>query len=165
MAALPHDLLGVVKVAVISGGAWPQFDLETLEISPHLDLSSSQELRLRLNWVAILYGHLHTDMAITGGVHTADDVLKSMMVGARVAMMTSVLLEHGISHIGDILRDLRSWMERHEYESIRLMLGSMARQAVPNPSGFERSNYMKVLGSYAIEDGRFVGDLAGNNSF
>lgn len=143
----------------------PDIDLETLEITPHLDLSSSQELRLRLNWVAILYGHLHADMAITGGVHTADDVLKSMMVGARVAMMTSALLEHGISHIGNTLRDLLSWMEKHEYESIRLMLGSMARRAVPNPSGFERSNYMKVLGSYAIEDAYFAGDLAVKNSF
>jgi dihydroorotate dehydrogenase (fumarate) len=90
-------------------------------------------------------------MAITGGVHTADDVLKSMMVGARVAMMTSALLEHGIPYIGDVLRDLRLWMEKHEYESIRLMLGNMARRAVRNPSDFERSNYMKVLGSYALE--------------
>jgi len=130
----------------------PDIDLETMKITPCLDLSSSQELRLRLNWVAILYGHLHADMAITGGVHTAEDVLKSMMAGARVAMMTSALLEQGISHIGDVLQNLSLWMEKHEYESVREMQGSVARRAVPNPSDFERSNYMKVLSSYAIED-------------
>ncbi len=103
-------------------------------------------------------------MAITGGVHTADDVLKSMMVGARIAMMTSALLEHGIAHISDVLRDLCSWMEKHEYESIRQMLGSMARRAVPNPSDFERSNYMKVLSSYALGDAQFARDPAVKNS-
>jgi dihydroorotate dehydrogenase (fumarate) len=142
----------------------PDIDLDMLEIVPSLDLSRSQELRLRLNWVAILYGHLHADMAITGGVHTADDVLKSMMVGARIAMMTSALLEHGIAHISDVLRDLCSWMEKHEYESIRQMLGSMARRAVPNPSDFERSNYMKVLSSYALGDAQFARDPAVKNS-
>lgn len=142
----------------------PDIDLDMLEIVPSLDLSRSQELRLRLNWVAILYGHLHADMAITGGVHTADDVLKSMMVGARIAMMTSALLEHGIAHISDVLRDLCSWMEKHEYESIRQMLGSMARRAVPNPSDFERSNHMKVLSSYALGDAQFARDPAVKNS-
>lgn len=142
----------------------PDIDLETLEITPTLDLSSSQELRLRLNWVAILYKHIHADMAITGGVHTADDVLKSMMVGAKAVMMTSALLIHGISHIDEVLRNLRSWMEEHEYESIRLMQGSMARHAVSNSSDFERNNYMKVLGSYAIEDAESAGDIAVKDS-
>jgi dihydroorotate dehydrogenase (fumarate) len=128
----------------------PVIDLETLEITPTLNLSSSQELRLRLNWVAILHKHLHADIAITGGVHTAGDVLKSMMVGAKAAMTTSTLLEHGISHITDVLQNLRLWMKKHEYESIQLMQGSMARQAVSNPFAFERNNDMKVLGSYAI---------------
>jgi dihydroorotate dehydrogenase (fumarate) len=147
------DRAGADSLVLFNRCYQPDVDLETLEITHHLDLSGSQELRLRLNWVAILYGHLHADMA-----------LKSMMVGARVAMMTSALLEHGISHISDVLRDLYSWMEKHEYESIRLMQGSMARRSVPNLSDFERSNYMKVLGSYAIEDAESAGDLVVKNS-
>jgi dihydroorotate dehydrogenase (fumarate) len=127
----------------------PDIDLETLEVVPHLALSNSNELLLRLNWVAILFGQIKTDMAITGGVHTGEDVLKSMMVGARVAMMTSALLAHGIGHIREVLGQVRRWMEDHEYDSIRQMQGSMSRRAVPNPSAYERANYMKVLSAYS----------------
>ncbi len=130
----------------------PEIDLEALEVVPHLVLSSSYELLLRLNWVAIVYDHVSADLAITGGVHTAQDVLKSMMVGAQVAMMTSALLESGIDHIRVVLRDLSEWMQEHEYESIRQMQGSMSRAAVPDPSAFERANYMRVLSSYALKN-------------
>jgi dihydroorotate dehydrogenase (fumarate) len=129
----------------------PDIDLEELEVVPHLVLSRSDELLLRLNWVAIIYGHVQADLAITGGIHTAVDVLKSMMVGARVAMMTSALLENGIDHICGVLRDVTHWMHEHEYESIRQMQGSMSRQAVPDPAAFERSNYMRVLSSYSLK--------------
>ena len=117
---------------------------------PRLTLSNSDELLPRLSWVAILYGHIRAEMAITGGVHTATDVLKSMMAGAHVAMMTSALLENGIPHIAKVLRDLRSWMEEHEYESIRQMQGSMAARSVANPAAFGRANYMNVLSSYVL---------------
>ncbi len=90
-------------------------------------------------------------MAITGGVHTGEDVLKSMMVGARVAMMTSALLETEIGHIREVLGEVRRWMEEHEYESIRHMQGSMSRRSVPDPSAYERANYMKVLSSYSAK--------------
>ena len=83
-------------------------------------------------------------------VQTAVDVLKAMMAGARVAMMTSVLLENGIGHIANVLRELRSWMEEHEYESIQQMQGSMAARSVANPAAFGRANYMKVLSSYVL---------------
>lgn len=129
----------------------PDLDLETLEVVPRLELSHSYELLLRLTWVAISYGQIKADMAITGGVHTAQDVLKSMMVGARVAMMTSALLEDGIGHIREVLYNLRTWMEDHEYESIQQMQGSMSRKAVPDASAFERANYMKVLSTYATK--------------
>jgi dihydroorotate dehydrogenase (fumarate) len=161
---LKLDRAGANGLVLFNRFYQPDIDLETLEIAPTLDLSSSQELRLRLNWVAILHKHLHADLAITGGVHTAEDVLKSMMAGAKATMMTSALLKHGISHVGDVLRNLHSWMEKHEYESIRLMQGSIARQAVSNPIEFERDNYMKVLGSYAIEDAESAGDLVVKNS-
>ena len=93
---------------------------------------------------------MNADLAITGGVHTAEDVVKSMMAGAKVAMMTSAILENGISHVSKVLAGLRAWMEEHEYESIQQMQGSMARRSVANPSAFERVNYMHVLSSYAL---------------
>ena len=132
----------------------PDFDLEQLEVVPHLALSHSYELLPRLSWVAILYGSIHADLAITGGIHTPADVLKSMMAGAAVAMLTSALLENGIGRIADVLAGTRSWMEEHEYDSIRQMQGSMARQAVANPSAFERANYMNVLSSYVTGGGK-----------
>ncbi|TAM78918.1 MAG: dihydroorotate dehydrogenase-like protein [Acidobacteria bacterium] len=128
----------------------PDFDIENLEVVPTVALSTSQELLLRLHWVAILYGRVRPDLAITGGVHTAEDVLKAMMAGARVAMMTSALLRNGIGHLQRIRGDLINWMEEHEYESVRQMQGSLALRSVPNPADFERANYMRVLGSYTL---------------
>jgi len=126
----------------------PDIDLENLEVTPNLHLSTPFELLLRLHWVATLCGQIKADMAVTGGVHTAQDVLKSMMAGAKVAMMTSALLKNGIDHVTTVLRDLTQWMEEHEYESIAQMRGSMCRRSVADPSAFSRANYMKVLGSY-----------------
>ena len=128
----------------------PDFDLEKLEVIPNLNLSRSEELRLRLCWVAILSGRIKADMAITGGVHTAEDVIKSMMAGAKVAMMTSALLKNGIEHMETVLADLRAWMEEHEYESIQQMQGSMSRKSVADPTAFSRANYLKVLSSYSV---------------
>jgi dihydroorotate dehydrogenase (fumarate) len=133
----------------------PDFDLETLTVTPALTLSTPQELLLRLHWVALLYGRVKADLAITGGVHGATDVLKAMMAGAHVAMMTSALLKHGIEHLVKVHADLVRWMEEHEYESIRQMRGSMSQRSSPDPAAFERANYMKVLRSYALgADGR-----------
>jgi dihydroorotate dehydrogenase (fumarate) len=126
----------------------PDFDLESLQVVPNLILSNSQELLMRLHWVAILYGSVKADMAITGGVHTATDVVKSMMAGARVAMMTSALLRHGIGHLETVRSQLIEWMVEHEYESITEMQGSMSLRSVPEPDAFERANYMRVLSSY-----------------
>jgi len=126
----------------------PDFDLETLEVVPNLLLSNSSELLLRLHWVAVLYGNIKADIAITGGVHTAEDVVKSMMAGARVAMMTSALLRNGAEYPVKLLEDLLEWMETHEYVSIEQMQGSMSQKAVAEPAAFERANYMKVLSSY-----------------
>jgi dihydroorotate dehydrogenase (fumarate) len=129
----------------------PDFDLETLEVVPNLTLSSSHDLRLPLRWIAMLYGRIEADFALTSGVHTAEDVLKAMMAGANVAMLTSELLAHGIWRLQDILDDLRTWMDAHEYESIAQMRGSMSQRAVAEPAAFERANYMIALNSF---DGR-----------
>lgn len=126
----------------------PDFDLEALEVTPNLVLSSSEALRLRLRWVAILYGRIDIDMAITGGVHTPEDVVKSMMAGANVAMMTSALLRNGIGHLSKVRDGLLKWMEDHEYDSIETMRGSMSQKSVADPAAFERANYMRILTSY-----------------
>jgi dihydroorotate dehydrogenase (fumarate) len=131
----------------------PDFDLESLEVVPSLTLSSSHEVLLRLHWTAILYGHVRADLAVTGGVHSAADVLKAMMAGARVAMMTSALLKNGVAHLGTVRTALLAWMEQHEYDSIRQMQGSMSYRSVREPAAFERANYMKVLSSYAPRTG------------
>jgi len=132
----------------------PDFDLEALDVVQRLELSHSYELLPRLSWAAILFGNIQADLAITGGVHTGTDVVKCMMAGARVAMTTSALLERGIDHIATILQGLRSWMEEHEYESVRQMQGSMARRSIADTFAFERVNYMKVLSSYTFKGGR-----------
>jgi len=142
------DQIGVNGIVLFNRFYQPDFDLEQLEVVPGLDLSQSYELRARLRWVAILYGRLRADLAITGGVHTATDVLKCMMAGARVAMMASALLERGPAHIRTVLTDLVEWMDKHEYESIRQMQGSMSQKSVAYPAAFERANYVKVLQSF-----------------
>lgn len=126
----------------------PDFDLETLEVVPNLDLSTSRDLRLPLRWIALLYGRIHADFALTSGVHTAQDVLKAMMAGASVAMMASALLEHGPELITRVLENMGEWMIQHEYESLSTMKGSMSQQAVAKPALFERANYMKALNSF-----------------
>jgi dihydroorotate dehydrogenase (fumarate) len=128
----------------------PDFDLERLEVVPTLTLSTSAELLVRLHWTAILYGHVAADLAVTGGVHGPEDVLKAMMAGARVAMMTSALLARSIDHLRGVRAGVLEWMEQHEYASIEQMQGSMSYRSVVDPAAFERANYMKVLSSYAL---------------
>jgi dihydroorotate dehydrogenase (fumarate) len=132
----------------------PDFDLENLEVVPNLILSTPHELLLRLTWLAVLYGKIQADLAVTGGVHTGGDVLKSMMAGARVAMMTSALFKHGIGHLATVRAELLKWMEEHEYESIQQMQGSMSQRSVADPSAFQRANYVKVLSSYPLAGNR-----------
>jgi len=123
----------------------PDLDLETLEVIPHLVLSTSHDLHLPLRWIALLYGRINADFALSSGVHTAEDVLKAMMAGARVAMTTSELLRAGIGRLAEMLEALEAWMVEHEYTSINQMQGSMSQRAVSEPAAFERANYMKAL--------------------
>lgn len=126
----------------------PDLDLEKLEVAPRLVLSDSNELRLPLRWVAILYSRLMTDFAITTGIHTRDDVLKGLMAGAKVTMMASELLQNGLHRIKEILRELEDWMFDREYVSVAQMIGSMSQQRCTEPAAFERANYMKTLDSF-----------------
>ncbi len=142
------DRAGADALVMFNRFYQPDIDLENLEVITNLTLSSSYELRLRLRWAAILFGQIKADMALTGGVHTAEDVVKSMMAGAKVAQMASVLLHNGAGALSDVLVDLQRWLESHEYESIKQMQGSMSQRNVANPAAFERANYMKVLQSF-----------------
>lgn len=126
----------------------PDFDLEELEVIPNLVLSNSHELRLPLRWIAILYGKIDLDFALTSGVHSAEDMLKAVMAGAKVTNVASTLLKNGIVSAQKIISDSLIWMEEHEYESINQMHGSMSQKAVGDPATFERANYMRVLSSY-----------------
>ncbi len=126
----------------------PDLDLEELEVAPRLVLSKSREMRLPLRWVAILYGRVPADLAITGGVHNHVDVLKGLMAGAQVTMMASALLQKGVKRISKVLKNMADWMEEHEYESVAQMQGSMSQQHVTEPAAFERANYMKILQSW-----------------
>ena len=147
------DQAGAAALVLFNRFYQPDFDLENLEVVPNLILSTPHELLLRLNWVAVLYGKIKADLAITGGVHTGLDVLKAMMAGARVAMMTSALLKNGVGHLATVQAELAKWMEEHEYESIHQMQGSMSQRAVADPSAFQRANYVKVLSSYSLKAG------------
>ena len=126
----------------------PDFDLENLAVAPRLVLSNSNELRLPLRWVAILYGRIMADFAITTGIHTSEDVLKGLMAGAKVTMMASELLQNGVRRIKEVLREIEIWMDEREYESVAQMIGSMSQQHCAEPAAFERANYMKILDSF-----------------
>jgi dihydroorotate dehydrogenase (fumarate) len=144
------DAAGADALVLFNRFYQPDYDLEALEVVPNLILSNSHELLLRLHWIAVIYGSVKADLALTGGVHSATDVIKAMMAGSKVAMMTSALLKRGISFLDTIATELLIWMGEHEYDSIKQMQGSMSRNAVPQPGAFERANYMKVLSSYAM---------------
>lgn len=128
----------------------PDFDIETLEVRPTLHFSTPAELLPRLHWAAILYGNIQSDIAITGGVHSAEDVLKSIMAGGSVAMMVSALHIHGIDHIGRVLSDMSYWLEKHEYTSLAQARGCLSRKSVPDTSPYDRGNYIRTLSSYSL---------------
>ena len=144
------DTAGADGLVLFNRFYLPDFDLERLEPVPSLTLSSPPELLIRLHWVAILYGHLRADLAISGGVHAAEQALKAMMAGARVAMMTSALLRNGIEHLTEVRSRLLAWLDAHDYGSIAELQGSLSYRAVADPTAFERANYMKVLSAYAL---------------
>ena len=127
----------------------PDLDLERLEVLPRLALSTSEELRLPLRWIAILFGRVDASLAATGGVHTRDDVLKVLLAGADVAMLASALLHFGAEHLQRLEREVFEWMEAREYASVEQIKGSMSQRSVADPTAFERANYMKTLKSWS----------------
>jgi dihydroorotate dehydrogenase (fumarate) len=126
----------------------PDIDIESLEVVPNLVLSTAAELRLPLRWIAILYGKVKADLALTSGVHTGTEVIKSALAGACAVMMTSELLKNGADRIPVILGEVETWMAGHEYESYQQVLGSLSQKSIPDPAAYERANYIKALKSF-----------------
>ena len=130
----------------------PDIELETLEVSPNLLLSTPMEMRLPMRWIALLYGRIGANLAATTGIHHGVDALKMLMAGADVTMLCSVLLRHGINHIRTIEHEMREWMDEHEYESVEQLKGIMSQKNCPDPTAFERAQYMRALSTYPSAD-------------
>jgi dihydroorotate dehydrogenase (fumarate) len=130
----------------------PDIDLETLRVDPSIRLSTSEELRLPLRWIAILRGRVPVSLAATTGVHTAADALKLLLAGADVVMVASALLRHGPEHLSGILEGVLGWLEEREYESVEQMKGSMSQQRSLDPEAFERANYVRALTSFVMPE-------------
>ncbi len=128
----------------------PDIDLEELEVKPSVILSTPHALRLPMRWIAILFGRVDADLAATSGIHHAPDVLKMLMAGADVTMLCSTLLARGIEHIRVIENEMGVWMEEHWYESVRQLKGSLSQMRCPDPSAFERAQYMRALTTYKL---------------
>lgn len=139
---------GAQGVALFNRFYQPDIDFESLLITPKIQLSTSQETLLRIRWVALLYGKVDLSIAVTGGFHTVDDIIKALLAGADITHLCSVLLDKGTQHVKNLLDQLQAWLELHEYESVQQLKGSLSQQHAINPVEYERTNYLDVLESY-----------------
>jgi dihydroorotate dehydrogenase (fumarate) len=146
--AIKLDNAGADALVLFNRFYQPDIDLSNLEVAPNLQLSRAYEMRLPLRWIAILYGKIKASIAATSGIHSAEDVIKMIMVGADVTMMASILLANGVEKLGDITKNLQQWIIDNEYESIEQMKGSMSYKAISEPAAYERANYIKTLQSF-----------------
>jgi dihydroorotate dehydrogenase (fumarate) len=144
------DALGVEGLVLFNRFYQPDIDMQDLAITASLSLSTSNDLLLRLRWLAVLFGRVKATLAVTGGVHTSIDALKAVMAGAGAVQTVSSLLKNGPEHITSIVDGMRTWLEEHEYDSLKQAMGSMSLERSPNPAAFERANYMKVLAAYQM---------------
>jgi dihydroorotate dehydrogenase (fumarate) len=126
----------------------PDIELETLDVSPNVLLSTPMAMRLPMRWIALLYGRIGANLAATSGIHHGVDALKMIMAGADVTMLCSVLLRRGIDHLRVIEREMREWLEEHEYESVEEIKGIMSQKNCPDPTAFERAQYTRALSNY-----------------
>ena len=144
---------GADGVALFNRFYQPDIDLETLQVVPKLQLSTPAEALLRVRWTALMYGRVQLSLAVTGGFHQADDVVKALLAGADVVHLCSVLLAHGVGKLGEIRNELAHWLIEHEYDSVSQLKGSVSRQHAIDPSAYERANYIHVLDSYTPAPG------------
>jgi len=150
--AMQLDGAGLDGMVLFNRFYQPDVDIESLEARPTLKLSDSSELLLRLRWLAILSRQLSCDLAVSGGVHTAEDAIKSIMTGASAVQMVSALLALGPEHLLVVREAMTQWMEENGYDSVRQMQGSMALNRCPDPHAFERANYMRTLATWSANN-------------
>jgi dihydroorotate dehydrogenase (fumarate) len=146
--AASFDELGVDGLVLFNRFYQPDIDLEKMEVAPNLTLSTPTDMRLPLHWIGILYGKIGANLAATSGIYQARDVIKLVMAGADVTMLCSALMRYGITHIQRIEMDLVAWLEQHHHKSLRELKGIMSQQNCPDPSAFERAQYVRGLSSY-----------------
>ena len=147
------EAAGANGVALFNRFYQPDIDVETLQVVPRLQLSHSDEALLRIRWVAILYGRVSLSLAVTGGIHTAEDALKALFAGADVTHLCSALLRHGPQHLASIRHELEHWMDEHEYTSVEQLKGSVSQRHAIDPAAYERANYVNVLDTYTSARG------------
>lgn len=149
-SSLPH-LAGALEqeradgIVLFNRFFQPEIDVDTLDVTPRLDLSTHEDLRLRLRALAVLRDQVKFSLACSGGVHTWADVVKAILAGADAVQVVATLLSRGPERIGDLLTGLRDWMEEHEYTSIAEMRGSLSQRKCPDPEAYERGNYLRTL--------------------
>lgn len=153
--ALPHfvtalEAAGARGVVLFNRFYQPDFNLEDLDITPQLRLSDPSELLLRLRWLAVLSPHVRASLAASGGVHASTDVVKSLLAGANVVQLVSVILRHGPRVISVLLEGLRGWLEEHGYENIEQLRGALNLRRCPDPAAYERANYIRILQSWRV---------------
>ncbi len=148
--AVALERAGAAGVVLFNRLYQPDFDLDDLEARPLLRLSDSTELLLRLRWLAIVSPHLRGSLAATGGVHSSDDVIKAILAGAHAVQLVSTLLKHGPRFVITLLDGLQQWMRERGYEQLDELRGAMNLRRCPDPSAFERANYIRILQSWKI---------------
>lgn len=147
------EIAGANGLTIFNRFYQPDIDLETLEVLPKLELSTTQEALLRIRWTALLYGRTQLSLAVTGGFHQTPDILKALLAGADVVQLCSVLLKEGVGRLTDILTELEIWLDAHEYDSIEQLKGSVSQQNAIDPSAYERANYVQILDNYSSAAG------------
>ena len=142
------DAIGADALVLFNRFYQPDIDLEKMEVVPNLTLSVPTDMRLPLHWIGILFGRIRANLAATSGIYQATDVIKLVMAGADVTMLCSALMRHGIQHIQRIEMEIGAWLEKHGYKSLGEIRGIMSQKNCPDPSAFERAQYVRGLSSY-----------------
>jgi dihydroorotate dehydrogenase (fumarate) len=142
------DAVGADGLVLFNRFYQPDIDLEKMDVSPNIGLSSPMDMRLPLRWIGILFGSVRASLAATSGIHLPADVIKMVMAGADVTMLCSVLMRRGIEHIEQIENEIIAWLEQHKYESLTQIKGIMSQQNCSDPSAFERAQYLRALSTY-----------------
>ncbi|MDP2030413.1 MAG: dihydroorotate dehydrogenase-like protein [Thiobacillus sp.] len=157
-SSLPHfvkqlEIAGAQGVALFNRFYQPDIDLENLCVADRLHLSHPEEALLRIRWLSILHGRTHLTLAATGGVHSHEEALKLLLVGADVVHLASCLLQHGPARLTQILHDMERWMSEREYESVAQLRGSMSQKNLSDPAAMARASYLRVLDSFSPRPG------------